>query len=239
MSNKNDYKGPSFGSPALRMPDELRGPLKAHLKELKGRFLDIGWGTRSGFGERSALIVIDLALWWTRPGRPPMGSNVDTIVENTCKILYTAREASIPIIFTTYDYDPADTPNPHDKKCADNIGQDDLHMFDLDPRLDRRENERIIRKKYASAFKDTNLLSTLTNMRVDTLIVTGVSTSHCVYATCRDAAHTFNVVVPRQAVGERCELLHEVNLLDIDIDLGDVMELDDVVEQIKTTGNQG
>ena len=50
MSNKNDYKGPSFGSPALRMPDELRGPLKAHLKELKGRFLDIGWGTRSGFG---------------------------------------------------------------------------------------------------------------------------------------------------------------------------------------------
>ena len=112
-------------------------------------------------------------------------------------------------------------------------------MFDLDHRLDRRENERIIRKKYASAFKDTNLLSTLTNMRVDTLIVTGVSTSHCVYATCRDAAHTFNVIVPRQAVGERCELLHEVNLLVIDIDLGDVMELDDVVEQMKTTGNQG
>ena len=105
--------------------------------------------------------------------------------------------------------------------------------------MGRQENERIIRKKYASAFKDTNLLASLTTMGVDTLIVTGVSTSHCVYATCRDAAHTFQVIVPRQAVGERCELLHEVNLLDIDIDLGDVMELDEVVEQIKLREIEG
>jgi nicotinamidase-related amidase len=68
---------------------------------------------------------------------------------------------------------------------------------------------------------------------IDTLIVTGVSTSHCVYATSRDAAHTFRVVVPHQAVGERCELMHEVNLLDIDIDLGDVMGLDDVVGHLQ------
>ncbi|MAN25233.1 MAG: carbamoylsarcosine amidase [Gemmatimonadetes bacterium] len=239
MKNKNDYRAPNFGSPALRMPDELRGPLKIHLEELKSRFLELGWGTRSGFGKRPALIVIDLALWWTRPGRPPMGSNVDTIVENTCEILSVAREACIPIIFTTYDYDPADKPNPHDKKCADNISRDDLPLFELDARLGRQENERIIRKKYASAFKDTNLLASLTTMGVDTLIVTGVSTSHCVYATCRDAAHTFQVIVPRQAVGERCELLHEVNLLDIDIDLGDVMELDEVVEQIKLREIEG
>ena len=58
-------------------------------------------------------------------------------------------------------------------------------------------------------------------MGVDTLIVTGVSAN--IVSTLRvDAAHTFQVIVPRQAVGERCELLHEVNLLDIDIDLGDV-----------------
>jgi len=85
-----------------------------------------------------------------------------------------------------------------------------------------------VRKKYASAFKGTNLLDMLTALEVDTLIVTGVSTSHCVYATCRDAAHTFRVVVPRQAVGERCELLHEVNMLDIDIDLGDVLDIEEV-----------
>ena len=62
--------------------------------------------------------------------------------------------------------------------------------------------------------------------------MTGVSTSHCVYATCRDAAHTFHVIVPREAVGERCEIMHEVNLLDIDIDLGDVVATEEVCDYL-------
>ena len=61
------------------------------------------------------------------------------------------------------------------------------------------------------------------------LIVTGVSTSHCVYATCRDATDSFRVIVPREAVGERCEIFHEVNLLDIELDLGDVLPVDEVI----------
>jgi nicotinamidase-related amidase len=72
----------------------------------------------------------------------------------------------------------------------------------------------------------------LTSLGIDTLIVTGVSTSHCVYATCRDATDSFRVIVPAEAVGERCELMHEVNLLDIDIDLGDVMPVDDVIAKL-------
>jgi nicotinamidase-related amidase len=62
--------------------------------------------------------------------------------------------------------------------------------------------------------------------------VTGISTSHCVYATCRDATDSFRVVVPRQAVGERCELMHHVFLLDIDVDLGDVIDAEEVVEYL-------
>ena len=73
---------------------------------------------------------------------------------------------------------------------------------------------------------------------VDTLIVTGVSTSHCVYATCRDATDSFRVIVPREAVGERCELMHEVNLLDIELDLGDVRPTDDVVEYLRMLPGQ-
>ena len=66
-----------------------------------------------------------------------------------------------------------------------------------------------------------------------TLIVTGISTSHCVYATCRDATDSFRVIVPREAVGERCELMHQVFLLDIDLDLGDVVEVDQVVRYLQ------
>ena len=61
----------------------------------------------------------------------------------------------------------------------------------------------------------------------------GVSTSHCVYATCRDAHESFRVVVPREAVGERCQIMHMVNLLDIDIDLADVMPTEDVVAHLE------
>jgi nicotinamidase-related amidase len=75
----------------------------------------------------------------------------------------------------------------------------------------------------------------LTMLRVDTLIVTGVSTSHCVYATCRDATDCFRVIVPREAVGERCELMHEVFLHDIDIDLGDVMPVEEVTAALART----
>jgi nicotinamidase-related amidase len=72
----------------------------------------------------------------------------------------------------------------------------------------------------------------LTAQGIDTLIVTGLSTSHCVYATCRDATDSFRVIVPREAVGERCELFHEVNLLDIDLDLGDVVPVDSVLRHL-------
>src|SRR5437879_13767311 len=109
-------------------------------------------------------------------------------------------------------------------------------MFELDPRLSRRPGERIVAKRYASSFKGTNLHDNLTALGVDTLIVTGVSTSHCVYATCRDATDSFRVIVPREAVGERCELFHEVSLLDIDIDLGDVMPVQEVAARLREFG---
>lgn len=237
MSTEYNGDAPNFGSPELRLPDHIRGPLKAHIEELRQRYLKMGWGSRVGFGQKPALVVIDLALLWTKPGVPPMGSQIDPIVEASCLLLAAARQAAIPIFFTTYDYDPADPPNPHNSKCVESISPDDTQLLALDPRLERQPEERLIRKKYASAFKSTNLQENLTTLGVDTLIVAGVSTSHCVYATCRDAAHTFRVVVPRQAVGERCELLHEVNLLDIDIDLGDVMDLDEVVRKITARGD--
>ncbi len=104
--------------------------------------------------------------------------------------------------------------------------------FTLDPRLERRPSEKLIAKPYDSAFKGTNLGQMLNILGVDTLIVTGCSTCHCVYATCRYAVEAFHLIVPAEAVGERCEIMHEVNPLDIDISMGDVLSVDEVVGQI-------
>jgi maleamate amidohydrolase len=232
-ANSMKKPGPTFGSDDLRLPDALRPAVLEHLQALRKNYSARGWGGRVGFGRRPALIVIDLALWWTDPVHRCQGSNVDSVVAASCRLLNAARAAKIPIYFTTSDCDPAIPPSPHDRKVKLDLKPGDERLFQLDPRLDRQPGERIVAKRYASAFKGTNLFEDLTALGVDTLIVAGVSTSHCVYATCRDAAHSFRVIVPREAVGERCEILHEVNLLDIDLDLGDVLPLQAVLRYVR------
>jgi nicotinamidase-related amidase len=222
-----------FGSDDLRLPDALREPLRAHLADLRERYRKKGWGGPVGFGRHPALIVIDLALAWTDPGEPGIGSDVGAVVAATGRLLEAARAAAVPIVFTTWAYDPAEPPSPHDAKSALRIGPGFAGRLELDPRLARRPTEKLMPKRYASAFKGTNLHEMLTALGVDTLIVTGVSTSHCVYATCRDATDSFRVIVPREAVGERCELMHEVNLLDIELDLGDVCAVEEVVTYLR------
>ena len=221
-----------FGSDDLRLPDELRGPLRAHLAALRSRYVERGWAGRVGFGRRPALIVIDLAMLWIDTSNRSMGSDVDAIVQSACTLLRAARAAQIPIFFTTWDCDPSIPPSPHDAKVKMELKPGEEKRFQLDPRLERRPGERLIAKRYASAFKGTNLDVNLTTLGVDTLIVAGVSTSHCIYATCRDATDGFRVIVPREAVGERCEIMHEVNLLDIELDLADVLPLASVVEYL-------
>ena len=220
-----------FGSVDLRLPDNLRGPLREHLTQLRERYLQRGWGGRVEFGKRAALLVIDLAKYWTE-STMQIGANLDSVVAGASRVLSAARAAKIPIFFTTFAFDLADPPSPQNKKLRLKLKAGDEHLFELDPRLERRPDEKIIRKRYASAFKGTNLHEMLTSLNVDTLIVTGVSTSHCVYASCRDATDSYRVIVPRESVGERCELFHEVSLLDIDLDLGDVMSVDDVIAQL-------
>lgn len=232
MRDSNDPKQGCPGSADLRLPEALRQPLLTHLEELRAAYGRRGWAGRVGFGQRPAVVVIDLARYWLDSSQQ-IGSHLGPVVEAACRVVAAARAAGAPVFFTTFAYDPAEPPSPHDRKLALALPADAGELFDLDPRLQRRPTEKIVRKRYASAFKGTHLHEMLTALGVDTLVVVGVSTSHCVYATCRDATDSFRVIVPRQAVGERCELMHNVFLLDIDIDLGDVVEVEEVEQAFK------
>lgn len=234
MSKSCAHQPPAFGTARLRLPHDLRGPLREHLADLREQYRQLNWAGRVGFGQRPALLVIDLALQWTRPDSLPFGSSMDSVVDATSRLLEVARERDVPVFFTTFDYDPAEPRSPYDRKVGDrNLKSIDKKEFELDPRLGHRPSEKLLRKRYASAFKATNFHENLSALGVDTLIVTGVSTSHCVYATCRDATDSFRVIVPREAVGDRCEIMHEVNLLDIEIDVGDVVSVDEVVNYLR------
>ena len=234
---KKPDSGRLFGSGDLALPEELRAPLQAHMANLREAYLRRGWAGRIGFGKRPAVLVIDLAAYWLDPKRQ-IGSNLTPVLDATCQVLRAARAAQVPVFFTSYAYDPAHPPSPHDRKLKMDLTGYSADWFELDQRLERRPTEMVIRKRYASAFKATNLHEMLTGLGVDTLIVTGVSTSHCVYATCRDATNSYRVIVPREAVGERCELMHEVFLLDIDIDLADVTPLAEVVASLEAVASR-
>jgi nicotinamidase-related amidase len=105
---------------------------------------------------------------------------------------------------------------------------------ELDPRLNRQPEELVIVKKYASGFFGTYLASTLTMKTVDTLIVTGCTTSGCVRATVMDAlAHGFRPIVPLEAVGDRAQAPHEANLFDIGSKYGDVVSVSEVLEYLE------
>ena len=231
MSEKLDLQTYA-GAPDMRIPESFRNGLLEHLDHLRGRYEARGWGGRTGFGSRPAVIVIDLARFWTEAAHQ-MGSEMDPVVESTAQILAEARLHSVPVFFSTLSWDPNNPESPHSRKLSLRVDPANLSVLDIDPRLGRKADEKVFNKCYASCFKGTNLHEMLSALCVDTLIITGVSTSHCVYATCRDGADSYHIIVARQAVGDRCELFHEVNLMDIDLELGDVMSVEDVLNGMR------
>ena len=223
------------GAPDMRISAEFRGALFEQFGDLRRAYAAHGWDGRVGFGSRPAVVVVDQALGWTEPGGS-LGYDMDSVVEATVEVLEAARAAGAPVFFTTGSEDHVEPgrkaaikfPYPPSRSVRD-------REFTLDPRLGRRSDEPVIAKPYDSSFKGTNFGNQLHNLGVDTLVVTGCSTSHCVRATCVDATEEYRVIVPREAVGDRCELLHEVHLFNIDIRMGDVMPIAEVVAAIEKT----
>jgi nicotinamidase-related amidase len=106
---------------------------------------------------------------------------------------------------------------------------------ELDSRLERRSDEAIIVKKYASAFFGTDFITRLNARRVDTLIVTGCTTSGCVRATAVDALQLgLRPVVVREAVGDRAEAPHRQSLFDLEQKYADVVSVSEVVEYLRS-----
>ena len=140
---------PDFGSADLRLPDELRAPLRAHIAALRERYLDRGWGARVGFGSRPALVVIDMAKFWLQPDGQ-IGSDLTSVLDATCRVLESARSAEIPVFFTTFAYDPAEPPSPHDEKLQLRLGENPEPLFELDPRSGAASRRR---SSYASAMR--------------------------------------------------------------------------------------
>jgi nicotinamidase-related amidase len=191
-----------------------------------------GFHGRAGFGERPALLVVDVSVGFTDPASP-LACELEDVVAAIARLLEEARRVRLPVVYTTVAYAEADRRTAAvfiDKVPALLTLEAGSRWVEIDPRLAPRPGEPVLTKLFASAFFGTPLQGLLAAAGCDGVIVTGASTSGCVRATAVDALqHGYRVVVPREAVGDRNPAAHEANLYDIDAKYGDVVALAEVL----------
>jgi nicotinamidase-related amidase len=217
------------------MSDELERLVDEHLAELHERLAARGFAGRVGFGERPAILVVDLIRAFTDE-RCPLASNLDAEVAVTREILDAARAAGVPCVLTTVTYDAAleEAGVWGVKIPASSWLVEGGEWVDFDERLGRVESDMVLTKKYASCFFGTDLASRLVSRQVDTLIVTGCTTSGCVRASAVDACSLgLRAIVVEDAVGDRAPISHRASLFDIDAKYGDVVRSPQVLAYLR------
>lgn len=192
------------------------------------------YGGRLGFGKKPALILIDLVLAYFDKDCD-LWADCDDALLSAIRLRDAAREAGLPIIYTNVVYHPKalDGGRFFQKALPLRYFLRGSPWGEWAPGLTPNEDELVISKQYASVFFGTSLSSTLTTMGVDTVILTGVSTSGCVRASCVDAnSHGFIPIIPREAVGDRHPAPHEANLFDMNAKYGDVVSEKETLDYI-------
>jgi maleamate amidohydrolase len=197
-----------------------------------------GFMRRIGYGDHPALVNIDLANAWTRPGNAFSCDGIDVIIPGVQRLLAAARAGAIPVVFTTTAYAVTEGPNTDmglwHRKIPVEVLKLGTDAVAIDERIAPEPNEHVIVKKRASAFHGTYLSGFLRAAGVDTVIVTGVTMAGCVRHTVEDAiAEGFRPIVVRECVGDRVAGVVEWNLFDIEAKFGDVEPLEAVLAYLE------
>lgn len=192
-----------------------------------------------GFGLRPALLVVDMQIAFTDPEKSALACNFGDQIKTINKLIMAARSKDIAIIFAATAYqahDQADGGLWIEKIPALRRLVQGSELVKLDPRLDTGPQDLMIYKKYASSFFGTSLDSILSSKGIDTLIVTGCTTSGCIRACAIDAiSYGFRPIIPLEAVGDRAREPHEANSFDINAKYGDVVAADVVLGYLATS----
>ena len=192
------------------------------------------FGERVGLGDRPALVVVDLVNAFTDPAME-LGSDMSDVLTETAKLLEAFRQQELPRYFTTVAFEESYGDAGHFVEKIPALRELRLgsEAAQVDDRVAPLASERVLLKKYASAFFGTDLSTELTTAGVDTLVIAGVTTSGCIRATAVDSLqHGYRTVVPADAVGDRAEGPHRANLFDIDAKYGDVVPTEAVLNAV-------
>lgn len=197
---------------------------------------------RFGFGKSPALIIIDMAYGWTDPIYGGGSARLDSAITAIQQLLPVARAKQIPVIYTTSPFEQFQQKRMF-KSAADESTKFrawDQRAFAIDERVKRLPSEYIIYKEHSSAFAGTPLIGHLAGRRIDTLLITGCSTSACVRTTATDAKSNYlKPIIIREGVQDRCEVAHEWTLFDIQARFADVVSVDETLRYLESLPKPG
>lgn len=202
-----------------------------------------GFQRRIGFGRKPALVNVDLANAWTRPGNPFTCEDIDDqIIPGVQRLLEACRANNHLVVHVTTCYQITDRKNPHTdmglwhhKIPVEAVDQSKPELWAIDSRIAPVEGEHVLIKKQASAFHGTYLASYLHAAGIDTILVTGVTATACVRQTiCDGLADGFRPIAVKECIGDRIPGAVDWNLFDIDAKFGDVESVDRCVDYLNT-----
>jgi maleamate amidohydrolase len=192
------------------------------------------FGNQIGYGVNPALLIVDFTNSFADPTILG-GGNINDAIQNTKILLDLFRSKQLPIFFTKVILDPeADKNLLFAQKAPALLEQTiDSKHSEIVKELTPADNEIVIQKKQASAFFNTNLQKLINDLSIDTLIITGCTTSGCVRASVVDCiSYNIRPIVIQDCVGDRSLESHELSLFEMNSKYGDVINADDAVQYI-------
>lgn len=194
-----------------------------------------GFARRVGFGDRPAVVVVDLMRAFTDP-RFQTAVDDPPMMEATRRLLDVARTSGVATVLVGSAYAPDKRDaGVWERKLSHDGMEDGTDGVQFDERLGHTELDMTVWKKYPSCFFGTDLASRLTSLRVDTVLLAGATTSGCIRASAVDACSSgFRTIVVREAVADRSPLPHIANLFDIETKYGDVVSLGDALNYLRS-----
>lgn len=187
-----------------------------------------------GFGKAPALLIVDVVMAYLEPSSS-LYAGVEAALASNERLAAAARAAGVPLIFTNVEYAPGGTNGGlfYKKIPALKAFDKGSPLGAFAPTLQPAPGDRVVTKQYASAFFGTGLAEMLRAMGVDTLLITGYSTSGCVRATALDALQSgFAPFVVRDACGDRHAAPHEANLFDLQAKYAEVISEADAIGKL-------
>jgi maleamate amidohydrolase len=177
-------------------------------------------------GKRPALLIVDVVAAYLVEGSPLFMASAAAARDSSARLAAAARAAGVPVIFTNVRYRPdgSDGGVFFRKVPVLKVFVEGSPLGAFPPELTPQAGDRVFTKQYPSAFFGTGLAEVLHTEGIDTLIITGFSTSGCVRASALDAMqHGFVPLVVRDACADRHEAPHEANLFDLQAKYAEVI----------------